>query len=368
MLKLHAIQAQFGDCLLLEYGTAAAPKFILVDGGPPDTFTNHLSSVLAQKVAPNGGRLERVMLSHVDNDHIIGLLDLFAELRRQRANGEAELVSVGGLWHNSFARTLDPNGNLEPRLVGLLAVNGMEAVMADTGIAVQGIGEGNRLRQSSLLLNVPLNADLPDPITVDTAVNPVTFENLTLTVVGPTQANLDALRVQWERWLDRHENAIAGGNPEVMANSDRSVPNLSSICVVAEADGKRLLLTGDQRSDFLYEGLEARGFLDAQGRAHFDVLKVPHHGSDRNITRHFFEHVTADRYVISADGTNDNPDLPTLLWLVDAAHAQQRDVEIIVTNQTDSTREIVQVRPPAAHNYALTILAPGTSSIEVALA
>lgn len=368
MLKLHAIQAQFGDCLLLEYGTAAEPRFILVDGGPPDTFVNHLTSVLEQKVAPHGGKLERIILSHVDNDHIIGLVDLFAELRRQRADGVQELVAIGGLWHNSFGRTLDPNGTLQPRLAGLLAVNGMADVMADTASAVQGIPEGNRLRQSSLLLGIPLNADLPDPITVDSAPDPAVFQNLSLTIVGPTQANLDALRDQWERWLDRHEDAIAGGDPEVMANSDRSVPNLSSICVVAEADGKRLLLTGDQRSDFLYEGLEARGLLDAQGKAHFDLFKVPHHGSDRNITRRFFERVTADRYVISADGTNDNPDLPTLLWLVDAAHAQGRDVEIIVTNETDSTRELVQVRPPSHHHYTLTVMAPGTSSIEVSLA
>ena len=35
MFKVHAIQASFGDCLILEYGTAAAPKYVLIDGGPP---------------------------------------------------------------------------------------------------------------------------------------------------------------------------------------------------------------------------------------------------------------------------------------------------------------------------------------------
>lgn len=365
MFTLHAIQAEFGDCLLLEYGTAASPRFILVDGGPPHTFPDHLSAVLAQKT---GGALERVILSHVDADHIAGLLELFAELRRQRGDGEAELVTLGGLWHNSFASTLDPQGVIAPRLAGLLAVNGMAAAMDHTAISVLGIGEGNRLRQSALLHQVPLNADLPDPIIVDSAQQAVTFDNLTLTVVGPTQANLDALREKWQEWLDEHEAAVASGDPVVMANSDTSVPNLSSICVIAEADGRTALLTGDARSDFLYEGLKAKGVLDQLGRVHFDLLKVPHHGSDRNITRWFFEHVTADRYVISANGKHGNPDLPTLLWLVDAAVAGQRQVEIIVTNETDSTRELRQVRPPAASGYTLTILPAGSDSIAVQLA
>ncbi len=367
MFKLHAIQAQFGDCLLLEYGSAAEPRFILVDGGPKDTFTNHLAGVLAEKVVPHGGVLERVVLSHVDNDHIVGLLDLFAELQRQRTEGEAELVTVEGIWHNSFGRTVDPDGVLAPRLMQLLEVEGMEGTMAAAGAAIQGIPEGNRLRQYALQLGIELNADFVDPIVVDTAGDPVTIGNLTFTVVGPTRANLEELQKEWKRWLDRNEDIIANGNAAVMSNSDRSVPNLSSICLVVEGGGKRLLLTGDQRSDFLYEGLEAQGLLDDQGNVHFDVIKVPHHGSDRNITRRFFENVTADRYVISADGENDNPDLPTLLWLVDAAHSQGREVEIIVTNETDSTAEIVALRPPAAHGYTLTVLDPASSSIEVDL-
>jgi len=32
MFKMHAVNAFFGDALLLEYGTAADPHFLLVDG------------------------------------------------------------------------------------------------------------------------------------------------------------------------------------------------------------------------------------------------------------------------------------------------------------------------------------------------
>jgi beta-lactamase superfamily II metal-dependent hydrolase len=45
---------------------------------------------------------------------------------------------------------------------------------------------------------------------------------------------------------------------------------------------------------------------------HLDILKVPHHGSDRNVDDSFFERVTADHYIISGDGEHGNPERETL--------------------------------------------------------
>jgi beta-lactamase superfamily II metal-dependent hydrolase len=368
MFSLHVVQAEFGDCFLLEYGTAADRHFLLIDGGPPTIFENHLRQVLQEKVVPSGGKIERVILSHVDNDHIVGLLDLFTELNAQQVNAEPALVSLGGLWHNSFQSTIDVNGVLQPRLQTLLAVAGAQMLMSDSAVSVNGIPEGNKLRQLAQLLQLPPNQDLPEPITVDTAGGPVSFANLQLTVVGPTQANLDALRDEWQKWLDKHENGIAAGDPKVMANADRSIPNLSSICVVAAADGRTILLTGDARSDHILDGLRTQQLLDGSDRVHFDVIKMPHHGSDRNMTRTFLDKVTADRYVVSANGKYDNPDLATLIWLVEAAKDQNRTPEIIATNETPDTKKLLEEYPPQDYGYSLRLLDPERSSLEVALA
>jgi len=369
MFSLHVIQAEFGDCLLLEYGTAADRHFILIDGGPPTIFEDHLRQVLQDKVVPAGGTIERVILSHVDNDHIIGLLDLFTELLSQKVNAQPALVSLGGLWHNSFQRTIDLNGGLQPRLQTLLATPGAQTLMGDSAVSVNGIPEGNKLRLLAQQLQLPpLNNDLPEPITVDTADGPVTFANLQLTVVGPTQANLDALRDEWQKWLETHENAIAAGDPKVMANADRSVPNLSSICVVAAADNRTILLTGDARSDHILDGLRAQKFLDASDRVHFDIIKMPHHGSDRNMTRTFLDKVTADRYVVSANGKYNNPDLATLIWIVEAAKDQNRSPEIIATNETPDTKKLLEEYPVQDYGYSLHYLEADKSSLELALA
>ena len=367
MFNIHAVQAHHGDCLLLEYGTPAQPRFLLVDGGPENTFDPFLRSVLATKVAPNGGVLDRVILSHVDNDHVIGLLDLFADLKQHAAgNPGPALVHIDGLWHNAFAKTVDANHTLAPRIQQVLTA-GVASTMGHAGVDLMGIGEGNKLRIDAGVLGIPVNADAGDPIVVGNAPAPVQFGNLALTIVGPTQANLDALRAEWEAWLDAHEDALAAGDPQTLANADRSIPNLSSICVVAEADGRRALLTGDARSDHVLQGLGAAGLLDADGAAHFALLKLPHHGSDRNATKTFFKKITADRYLVSADGKYGNPDLATLIWIVEAAQAQDRTIELLATNATASTDKLQAEYPPADYGYTITFRAANQDALEIAV-
>jgi hypothetical protein len=176
---------------------------------------------------------------------------------------------------------------------------------------------------------------------------------------------LNNLEQEWIEWLDANEDAIMSDDPFVMANSDGSIPNLSSIMLLAEADGRTMLFTGDGRSDHLLDGLGAAGLLDAAGRMHVNVLKLPHHGSNRNITKTFFKKVTADTYVASANGRDDNPDLATLIWLVEAAKDQQRDVKIVVTNRTPSVKKLLEEYPLADFTYTVEVLATGKHSIVV---
>ena len=54
--------------------------------------------------------------------------------------------------------------------------------------------------------------------------------------------------------------------------------------MLAECDGKRMLLTGDARDDHVLAGLDEAG-IAKDGKTHVDILKLPHHGSIRNIAR-----------------------------------------------------------------------------------
>lgn len=368
MLRLHMLQAAYGDCLLLECGAPDQPKFVLIDGGPPATYQRCLRSWL-QQITARGGMLDLLMLSHVDNDHIVGLLDLTAELREQRANAEAPIVAIDALWHNSFGDTIGSGNDVEPRLRAATASAGVAAqALAATGIALQGIGEGRRLRTDARLLNIPINAGWPDGRVLAGGAPALTLADVSLQVVGPTLDNLADLQRAWKEWLDKHEPDLATGNPRLAAMADRSIPNLSSIMALATCQGRTLLLTGDGRGDHLLQGLKQAGLLDSKGRIHVDVLKLPHHGSDRNVTRKFFQTVTADRYVASADGLHGNPDLATLIWIVEAARKQKRKIEIIVANQTPSVDKLISEYAAATYGYTVTVMPVDAPSLAIDIA
>jgi len=272
-------------------------------------------------------------------------------------------VSVDGLWHNQFSQLVDTDGTIAPRLAGVLqAVSAAGLAAAD--FALNGIAQGDQLVRLSAQIDCPLNAEFRgEPIVVGAA--PVTVGPFRLRVVGPTTRNLEALRAEWESWLEEQEKHVARGEPQLAAFLDKSVPNLSSIQLLVEVGGRRMLLTGDGRGDHLLDGLQEAGLLDSAKRLHVDLLKLPHHGSDRNVNRQFFERITADTYVVSADGKHGNPDLPTLLWLVDAAAG--RHFHLISTNRPASIEELESVRPPADHNYELTVRSDAAHSVDVDL-
>src|SRR4029079_15655839 len=117
---------------------------------------------------------------------------------------------------------------------------------------------------------------------------------LKATIVGPLKDQLEALQAEWDKFVKKK-----GATPEdhaaaIAAYADKSVPNLSSIVVLAELDGKRILLTGDARGDKILEGLEFSKVIPSEGKLHVDILKVPHHGSSRNVEIDFFQRITAD--------------------------------------------------------------------------
>jgi hypothetical protein len=368
MFNLRIIQAEFGDCLILEYGTEAAPLYTLIDGGPGHIFEQHLSSELTS-VTNNGGRLDLIVLSHVDQDHIVGLLDLFSKISEQRANGVVEIVAVDQVWFNQFSQTVDPNGSIGPRFQSLVAgVQGRGLTMNHAGMSLNSIGQGHQLHLKSKLLGMSVNHQFDENmVKVGNVPGPIQFGNLSLTIVGPTPANLEKLSDEWNDWLDEHDDEANTDDPFVAANIDRSVPNLSSIMLLAEADGKTMLLTGDGRSDHLISGLDDLGLLDATGSIHVNLLKLPHHGSDRNVTKDFFSKITADIYVVSANGKHGNPDLSTLIWIVETAKEQNRQIEIVATNRTDSTDGLLVNNPPADFGYTLTIMANNQDAFVVDL-
>jgi hypothetical protein len=345
--SLDVLRARKGDCLMLHFGTESDPHLVLIDGGPSGVYKPHLSPRMARLHSSRGIDEDKplpidvVMVSHVDDDHIRGILELTSN---QLRNNPDLRLKVTSLWHNTFDDILakKPDELLSGfGAASFTASAAPAAVTHDIELdedeeeahqaldVLASIGQGRQLRddrealqkkspaQRQWKLNhktgggLILATDAPERLRLD--------GGLEITVVGPMQPELKALQEAHDKWL-REQKEGKKKSPEAMlaAFVDKSVPNLSSIVVLAEMGGKSMLLTGDARGDRILEGLELTGLLEPGKKRHVNLLKVPHHGSSNNMAEVFFERLPADHYVFSGDGEHGNPERETLETLLEA--------------------------------------------------
>ena len=89
--------------------------------------------------------------------------------------------------------------------------------------------------------------------------------------------------------------------------SDTSLTNGSSIAFLAEYDGKKMLFSGDAYATILLQSIKR--YLPGCEPLYLDLFKIPHHGSDGNISKKPLERIRCRTYLISANGAyHKHPD------------------------------------------------------------
>ena len=226
---------------------------VLIDGGPYQAFEKHLKPAL-QKL-PIKGKLDLVVLSHIDNDHIIGLCDLLEEIKTKREEGIQELVKISKLWHNSFNDLLqtdeDPNKFLKNSFLTMNDRSTEEQKKVEsfvTSIIMKGFQQARDLSLLARSLKIPINPEYDKLVLVENIPKIIKLKNMTFHILGPTKKNLEKLREEWKNWLDKkklNENLEF----DLLQILDKSIPNLSSIMFLVEGKNRKILFTGDGSGD-----------------------------------------------------------------------------------------------------------------------
>lgn len=360
MIKLHVVQAEYGDCFILESNEGKDKVAVLIDGGPYQTFEKHLKPAL-QKL-PLNGKLDLMVLSHIDNDHIIGLLDLFEEIKTEREKGIKEFIKIEKLWHNSFNDLFELD--VEPKILFnniFLSQNFMSKEQVEknknsvTSIIMKGFQQGTDLTLLAKLLKITINPGSKKLILVNDSPKSMRLKHITFKILGPTKKNLDKLKEEWKDWLSK-KGRILNSEFELFQILDKSIPNLASIMFLAQIKNRNILFTGDGLGQDIIKVLSQNAMLNKNGKFHVDILKVPHHGSDRNASIEFFDTIYADYYVISANGRDDNPSPDTLKWIIESNKNGKNAKKIILTNMTPQIKKMLNEYDQKMFNYECIVL------------
>jgi beta-lactamase superfamily II metal-dependent hydrolase len=369
-MKLTIFQSDKGDCLLLE---AKTKQLVLCDGGMGTSMRNEVRGELA-KLREQDRELEFAYISHIDADHINGVLQLLEdevewrvfELHKddpeptRRPKFDRPPV-IKGILHNGFRDQLKVNGGplkdeitaaeIEQMLTATAPALSGTAVpelmtLADEMQAIAtGIPESLKVARLTAAdaLNIPLNK--PPGVRRASRLlfagrpgDRFTLGSMKFTLLGPTEDELEKLRKGWVHWLQNNQKRLKEIQRELKKRLDDfstgaltgspfdlrdwegipdikgvTIPNIASLMFMVEEGRKKLLLTGDAQQDFILAGLERTGFLNGDDdHLHVTVLKVQHHGSENNMDDNFAGKVSADHYVFCGNGEHENPDLRVL--------------------------------------------------------
>ena len=360
---LEFLNAKHGDCLLLHYGPASEPRLIVIDGGPDTVYEDRLKDRLEeirQSRKTNQLEIRMVMVSHIDDDHINGICRWFRELRELKDKKQPVPFDILTLWHNSFDDLIAKSGTasavqiaadapVTASVASIALAPGAFAGMKQNGAAeiIASVKQGRALRLDADALAINMNSGFDDLIHFNGTPKALNIGGgLKFTVLGPRQAELDKLRAKWKTDLKKILEKEKTKKAKATEFLDSSIPNLSSLVVLAEVDGKKILLTGDARGDHILESLEDSPKLLTGGKLPVDILKMPHHGSHRNSAVKFFKTIPARHYVISAEGHGKHPN-PAQKTFEELFEARPKGPYTIwMTNTAPATVKALKKLPP----------------------
>jgi beta-lactamase superfamily II metal-dependent hydrolase len=309
MFRIHLLPAEFGDAIWIEYGPAADRHRILIDCGTSSVYPTLRKRIL--DLPEDDRRFELFVVTHVDVDHIGGAIDLLKE-REQLG------VSFGEIWFNGYVH-LTPGGVMsgpdDEDILGPL--QGEELTQL---VVANGANRWNAVVKGGALV-VPESGPV--------RAFPALPGGMKLTLLSPTQRQLDRLKPVWEAAcrkagivpggataqdssrLDEVEEAEEEedilGEPDVgqLAGSrfkpDSARPNGTSIALLAEYAGRRVLLAADAYAPVLIDSLSRLPSNRSDPLA-LDGVKMSHHGSRGNTSVELVRAVKCSNWLVSTNG------------------------------------------------------------------
>lgn len=358
MIKLEFLPARFGDSIWLEYGDDQITNRILIDGGTGGTRHNIRKKI--NRLAEEHREFELVVVTHIDKDHIAGILGLLED--------ENDLsFKIQDFWFNAFKHLPE------------------EEVQEEEDF---GAKQGERLSDAILKHKINWNGTFNgDAIVIDSEELPQVelAGGMKLTLLSPTTEHLLKLRPKWVKEVEA-AGMIPGGAPveddeddedesfgvsempdvdelaQASFTEDTSLANGSSIAFLAEFQGTKILFCGDA---YPSQVLKALNTIDPDNKIDLDLVKISHHGSSGSTSPELLEKLNCKKYIISTSGsTFHHPKSDTISRIIKSADP---DAHLIFNYKSD-INEIWNLNGlKQKHKYTTAYPKEGEEGIEILL-
>jgi hypothetical protein len=253
-----------------------------------------------------------LVISHIDRDHLEGVLGLLEQ--------DSPGFTAKEVWFNAFRHLPDDPDEI--------SFSPMQAERLTERLDALGWGWNSSFGENAVCLPGEKPAE---PITL--------AGGMKITLLSPTQEALFRLRSDWEdeiRQANLRQGLVKPPNDELAPEEevsfeipilpdlealsatdfqeDKSTANHSSISFLAEYDGKRAIFAADAPAGGLLSSLE---HLSPEKPFDLDLLKVSHHGSSHTTSLDLIKKLNCQHYVISTNGSIfKHPDQEAIARLV----------------------------------------------------
>lgn len=339
---IRLLAASYGDSILVTHSSGGSTFNLLIDGGPAKTFgigsgRQRLGPlrIALDEIKGKGQCVDLVILTHIDSDHIQGLINAF------KTKGYLSNLAKR-VWLNASSNISNYLNEAEiPENV----------IPFSTGDSPEtSVREGKTFEQ---ILSV-LDCWRREIIVAGQVITEGPFK---FTILSPTDKNLRKLQCIWP---DESFSADTAGKrndyqqsiTDLLENDafskDKSPANGSSIAFILEIEQKKILFLGDSYACVIVESLENLGHTK-ENKLLVDYVKLSHHGSSRNTSVEMLDLIECRSYLISTDGTrHGHPHKRTLARILDA-HSEN----IIYFNYKDALKGILSTSEEANYQSRL---------------
>lgn len=293
MIRVDLMPAQQGDCLWIEYGDPQQPYRLLIDGGTSNTYQTLKKRI--ESLPTNRRRFELLIISHIDSDHIGGIVGLL--------KNPPPGLEIGDIWFNGFKHL--PRKPTSPTL----SVRQAEEVTEE-------LEKGSRF---------PWNQTFKGgAIYVDNSSGPQELslaDGMKLTLLSPYLTQLEKLQPKWakEVKLLKQRGILRSGSGRTLSmlpdiatlartpfKEDTAEANGSSIAVLAEYEEKEIVLGADAFASVLTQSIKSLLAKRRKSKLPLQAFKLSHHCSKANTSEDLLSIIDCSNYLISTNGVQHN--------------------------------------------------------------